>query len=214
MPPPPNTSVPMAVGELPSYPPRPWYRRVPFISTEPRAPLSNFANPTISPEAKANILSKLTFSWLNGLLTVGYTRPLAPDDLYCLQDDILAEQYADRLEAAWERQVARANAINAAYAAKHGVAPGKLEQGEKMGSATPPPRASIWRRLRRRAFRPQYQQSYSIRVGDGYRRKGAPGTNWPTRKSAWVLAPAPPLLRRYRSHGPRRCGTRRRGCRR
>lgn len=103
------------------FPPRKWYRRVPFLSTTPiETPLtarglnstSSSANvedgvgagireKTPLPESTANWLSILTFSWLNPLIRTGYTRPLQADDLYDMPGNRLAEDYADCLETCW-----------------------------------------------------------------------------------------------------------------
>ncbi|KAH6892508.1 ABC transporter type 1, transmembrane domain-containing protein [Thelonectria olida] len=104
-----------------SFPPRKWYRRVPFLSTKPidkRLTARNLdstsapgnveagAGPGIEektalPELTANWLSILTFNWLSPVLRTGYTRPLQVDDLYDMPTNRLAEDHADRLENCW-----------------------------------------------------------------------------------------------------------------
>ncbi|CAK7199523.1 hypothetical protein SEUCBS139899_002203 [Sporothrix eucalyptigena] len=104
-----------------TFPPRKWYRRVPFLSQKPiekklterrrKSPslsgAENGANDvrdvydTVTPEARAGILSMLTFNWLGTLLRTGYSRPLQADDLYDLSDNCLAVDHAERLEKAW-----------------------------------------------------------------------------------------------------------------
>ena len=113
----------MASNDGITFPPRKWYRRVPFLSQKPieaklterdrkpREPsLSGAENGTnsscdvydiVTPEARASILSILTFHWLDTLLRTGYSRPLQADDLYDLPDSRLAIDHADRLETAW-----------------------------------------------------------------------------------------------------------------
>ncbi|KAM0342559.1 hypothetical protein ACHAPU_009411 [Fusarium lateritium] len=107
-----------------SFPPRKWYRRVPFLSTKPikqRLTLPKLP-PTAGhvedqsqprpedkvplPESQANWLSILTFNWLARLLRTGYTRPLQVDDLYDLPSNRLVEDHADRLEEAWAARLA------------------------------------------------------------------------------------------------------------
>ncbi|KAK0751378.1 P-loop containing nucleoside triphosphate hydrolase protein [Schizothecium vesticola] len=101
------------------FPPRKWYRRVPFLSTKPiEARLARSSNATLSlenagdelgvpeattplPESTANWLSTLTFHWLSPVIRRGYTRPLQLDDLYAMPGNRLAEDHADRLERCW-----------------------------------------------------------------------------------------------------------------
>ncbi|KAH0431463.1 hypothetical protein CcaCcLH18_07079 [Colletotrichum camelliae] len=110
----------MASTDEKTFPPRKWYRRPPFVSQKPiktklteretkSSPTSvedgednsDRFYETVTPEARANLLSTLTFSWLNALLRTGYTRPLQADDLYDLPDTKLAINYADGLEKSW-----------------------------------------------------------------------------------------------------------------
>ncbi|CAK7233340.1 hypothetical protein SBRCBS47491_008575 [Sporothrix bragantina] len=111
-----------------TFPPRKWYRRVPFLSQKPietklterrRKPtqhaLSDAENgdnannrdayDTVTPEARAGILSILTFNWLGTLLRTGYSRPLQAEDLYGLSDSTLAIDHAERLEKAWAKRL-------------------------------------------------------------------------------------------------------------
>lgn len=102
----------------PGFPPRKWYRKVPFISTtpiekrltEPKS-ASTSASPPIdvehghpkakTPESTANWLSILWFQWLSPVLRTGYTRPLQVDDLYDMPDHRQVEDHANKLEKCW-----------------------------------------------------------------------------------------------------------------
>lgn len=106
-----------------TFPPRKWYRRVPFVSQKPietslrkrhpksPSPSSNEAEngkatddqeyETETPEARANWLSIITFNWLGTLLRIGYSRPLQADDLYDLPSSRLVGHHAERLEQRW-----------------------------------------------------------------------------------------------------------------
>ncbi|KAF4993418.1 hypothetical protein FGRMN_6505 [Fusarium graminum] len=114
----------MASNNGRSFPPRRWYRRVPFLSTKPieqRLTLPK-SPPTAGniegqsrprpddkvplPESHANWLSVLTFNWLSRLLRTGYSRPLQVDDLYDLPSNRLVEDHANRLEEAWAARLA------------------------------------------------------------------------------------------------------------
>lgn len=115
----------MVVNDGKSFPPRKWYRRVPFLSTIPiETPLtkqksrltsstenvedgvnSGSESKVESPESTANWLSTLTFNWLNTLLRTGYTRPLQSDDLYGMPRNRLVEDHADLLEKSWSERL-------------------------------------------------------------------------------------------------------------
>ncbi|KAF0500213.1 ABC transporter [Gigaspora margarita] len=56
------------------------------------------------PETNANIFSKLTFWWLNGLMSLGYKRPLEKDDLYDLNDARSAKFVTDKFEIEWKKE--------------------------------------------------------------------------------------------------------------
>ncbi|KAJ4248426.1 hypothetical protein NW762_012763 [Fusarium torreyae] len=112
----------MASNDGKTFPPRKWYRRPPFVSQKPiptklterhlksGATSSNAENgdtaheqtyETVTPEARANWLSLLTFNWLGEVLRTGYSRPLQADDLYDLPHDRLVIDHTERLEKAW-----------------------------------------------------------------------------------------------------------------
>ncbi|CAO1636594.1 unnamed protein product [Jaminaea pallidilutea] len=106
--------------EAPRYPPRKWYRKVPFLSTKPREdPVSTVdtedgrdETPTF-PEMRANWFAILTFGWLNRLIRIGYTRPLVAHELYSMPEHRRAAVYGDRLEAAWAKRVQEADRLAA-----------------------------------------------------------------------------------------------------
>ncbi|CEH13993.1 abc transporter [Ceraceosorus bombacis] len=112
----------------------------------------------MTPELHANWWNIVTFSWLNKLLTVGYTRPLTPEDLYRLQDSTQASEYADRLEQAWQRQCLKAQAANTAKGLPQvGSEADKSEKVTDVGGGTSSgnrsPRLLFWRR--NKATKPQ-----------------------------------------------------------
>ncbi|KID93552.1 ABC transporter, transmembrane domain, type 1, partial [Metarhizium majus ARSEF 297] len=107
-----------------TFPPRQWYRRVPFLSQKPiesrltQRHVKSTSSPFLgraengeatgdqiyepeTPEARANLLSIITFNWLGTLLRTGYSRPLQADDLYDLPSTRLVIDHANRLEKSW-----------------------------------------------------------------------------------------------------------------
>ncbi|RIB06325.1 ABC transporter [Gigaspora rosea] len=58
------------------------------------------------PETKANLFSKLTFWWVNDLMSLGYKRPLEKDDLYVLNDARTAKIVTDKFETEWKKETA------------------------------------------------------------------------------------------------------------
>ncbi|KPM39848.1 Multidrug resistance-associated protein 1 [Neonectria ditissima] len=117
----------MASNDGKSFPPRKWYRRVPFLSTKPitkrltardavsspspgnveDGPDPGTEAKTKLPELTANWLSILTFDWLLPVLGTGYTRPLQVDDLYDMPSNRLVEDHANRLEKSWSARLER-----------------------------------------------------------------------------------------------------------
>ncbi|CAG8788181.1 13535_t:CDS:2, partial [Dentiscutata erythropus] len=57
------------------------------------------------PETNANIFSKLTFWWINDLMSLGYKRPLEKEDLFVLNDARTAKIVTDKFEAEWKKEV-------------------------------------------------------------------------------------------------------------
>ncbi|CAE6419804.1 unnamed protein product [Rhizoctonia solani] len=83
-----------------------WWCRVPFVSLKPKAPPASLADAPGLPEDYAPWLSRLTFWWLNPLLSQGYSRPLQATDMYQLGESRAARVYSSRLQDAFERRSA------------------------------------------------------------------------------------------------------------
>eukprot|EP00040_Diaphanoeca_grandis_P037451 m.244078 g.244078 ORF g.244078 m.244078 type:complete len:1509 (+) comp33822_c0_seq1:144-4670(+) len=57
-----------------------------------------------NPESSANLLSSISFSWLNKLMALGYSRPLVDDDLYGLNMEDQAPILAQQFKKTWDKQ--------------------------------------------------------------------------------------------------------------
>ncbi|KAI9152343.1 Multidrug resistance-associated protein 1 [Paramyrothecium foliicola] len=108
-----------------SFPPRKWYRRVPFISTKPigetlrarnlhaaaksddgeHGPSAGVEERAPLPESTATWLSMLTFNWTGPVLRIGYTRPLQIDDMYDMPGNRLVVDHTERLEQSWSARL-------------------------------------------------------------------------------------------------------------
>ncbi|KAJ1310438.1 hypothetical protein OPQ81_007171 [Rhizoctonia solani] len=99
-PPPTNDGKPIMGYEEPY----PWWCRVPFVSLKPKAPPASLEDAPGLPEDYAPWLSRLTFWWLNPLLSQGYSRPLQATDMYNLGESRGAHLYSSRLQDAFERR--------------------------------------------------------------------------------------------------------------
>jgi len=63
--------------------------------------------PQPSPYTKANIFSKVTYSWEQPLFKVGYHRPLEKNDLYLLPPKLTEEYNEDRFYERWDKTEAK-----------------------------------------------------------------------------------------------------------
>lgn len=61
----------------------------------------------ILPQDKSNPLSKITFQWVNSIMTTGYQRPLEKEDLYTLPDWRLSRNLTAKFQQHWKRQLKR-----------------------------------------------------------------------------------------------------------
>lgn len=64
------------------------------------------------PDATANILSLITFSWVTRIMALGVARTLEPPDLYKLKPEREAESLSDRLNKAFQKRWDKAEAFN------------------------------------------------------------------------------------------------------
>ncbi|GAA5994171.1 uncharacterized protein JCM10292_001909 [Rhodotorula paludigena] len=70
----------------------------------PRQPFASFDDAPEIPYAKANFFSRITFLWIQPMLTTGYQRTLVPTDLWKLHHDFEANYLADKLMHNFERR--------------------------------------------------------------------------------------------------------------
>ncbi|ORZ33398.1 P-loop containing nucleoside triphosphate hydrolase protein [Catenaria anguillulae PL171] len=73
----------------------------------------------VSPDTRANPLSRLLFSWQTGLIRLGYTRPLEQEDMYQLPDPLTSKFNTQLLTDRWQDQVQ-------AFTVRHGKPPGPM----------------------------------------------------------------------------------------
>ncbi|KAL0576170.1 hypothetical protein V5O48_005811 [Marasmius crinis-equi] len=110
-------------------PRRPWYSRVPFVSTKSSPPPKSVDDAQLIPEVGASWFSYITFSWMTSILALGYARPLETTDLYRLDDSRSAEVYAERIVESFERRKREADEYN---------------QSLEDGTAKPPALRNFW----------------------------------------------------------------------
>ncbi|KAJ3144839.1 hypothetical protein HDU89_007726 [Geranomyces variabilis] len=67
-----------------------------------------------SPVNKAGFFSTITYSWMNPVFWVGWNRPLDMEDVWQLPPNWQVQQLHAELDHAWQVEVERANAANAA----------------------------------------------------------------------------------------------------
>lgn len=98
-----------------------------FVPRKPASAPGNLDDASLSPEATANFLSRLSFTWIWPLLTLGYARPLEAGDLWKLQDDRSAAVIGAKIEQSFSARAKLADRYNAALAAGD-IAPSRLQR--------------------------------------------------------------------------------------
>lgn len=74
----------------------------------PAAPVDkDVTNRGVCPEQNANIFSKLTFWWLNGLIYTGFKRPLVDEDLWALGKDNKSVNIVPKFMEKWAKEEKR-----------------------------------------------------------------------------------------------------------
>ena len=104
-----------AVLTLREKPKKPWYKRLNPLKWGKEPPVP--AKRTISPEYYAGFWSLLTFQWMSNIMTIGYRRPLEPNDIYLVNPDRSTEILADRMKESFEMRRARGDKYPLLFAA-------------------------------------------------------------------------------------------------
>ena len=97
-----------------------------FASRNPPPPPKSLDDASLSPEATANFFSRMSFTWIWPLLTLGYARPLQAEDLWKLQDDRSAAAVGAKIEQSFSARAKLADQYNAALAAGD-ITPSRLQ---------------------------------------------------------------------------------------
>ncbi|KAJ8108032.1 hypothetical protein OPT61_g8455 [Boeremia exigua] len=80
-----------------------FYKRLNPLKWGPKPPIPKERE--VSPEYTANILSRLTFQWMQPLMATGYKRPLEKTDIWTVNPDRSADVLIERLNAAFEKRL-------------------------------------------------------------------------------------------------------------
>ncbi|KAJ1919724.1 hypothetical protein IWQ60_007176 [Tieghemiomyces parasiticus] len=83
-----------------------------FVAELYPKPRSDYLLPTEdmdhnSPEEEANIFSRISFSWMSPMLSLGYQRVLTQDDMVDLPRDTQTATVSDNFQDRWQRELAR-----------------------------------------------------------------------------------------------------------
>ncbi|EPS37568.1 hypothetical protein H072_8744 [Dactylellina haptotyla CBS 200.50] len=97
-------------------PTKPWYRRNPLKSRVP-PPVPDTRE--ISREKNSNILSQLSFWWINNLMTVGYNRPLELNDIPLLPPERRVEPAVIKITEEFKKRAARGDKYPLLMALNH-----------------------------------------------------------------------------------------------
>ncbi|CBX97089.1 similar to ABC multidrug transporter [Plenodomus lingam JN3] len=80
---------------------KPWHRRLNFLKRNP-PPVPKQRQ--VCPEYTAGLFSRLTWQWMQPLMSVGYKRPLERNDIWTVNPERSADVMAKKLEAAFQRR--------------------------------------------------------------------------------------------------------------
>ncbi|KAH8806665.1 ABC protein [Flagelloscypha sp. PMI_526] len=92
-------------------------------SGEPRPPQPCLDNAPISPLVNASFLSKLSYTWMNDIMVLGYRRTLQASDLPKLDPSQESARLSDKLDTVWTRRVLEAEEWNRRLRDGHIVPP-------------------------------------------------------------------------------------------
>ncbi|KAI0035413.1 ABC transporter [Vararia minispora EC-137] len=87
-----------------------------IIPLDPPPPKANLDDADPIPEATASLFSLVTFGWINGLMALGYARPLEATDLWKLQEYRSASVIAEKISASFDSRRKHADEYNAQLA--------------------------------------------------------------------------------------------------
>ena len=76
------------------------------LDDKPPAPKDSADPASPNTEAEASLFSRLTFSWVSGMLRLGCTRTLRMEDLWALSPEDEAGPLCDRFERGWQASIA------------------------------------------------------------------------------------------------------------
>jgi hypothetical protein len=80
----------------------------------PREPFESFDKAPVMPLSSANFFSKITFLWIQPMLTTGYQRTLVPTDLWDIPEDMRSKGLADKLLHNFQQRREKIDAWNKA----------------------------------------------------------------------------------------------------
>ena len=78
----------------------------------PLDPIPKTEAAALTPEAKANFLSILTYSWLDPIFKIGWKRPIEQTDLWLLEEKWYVKKQCELFAACWEKELERSKATN------------------------------------------------------------------------------------------------------
>jgi hypothetical protein len=64
------------------------------------------------PESFASFLSQLSFTWMNGLMTLGYHHPLCAEDLWDVRPEDDSKEIGAKFDRIWKQELEKAEAAN------------------------------------------------------------------------------------------------------
>ncbi|KAF9120571.1 hypothetical protein BGW39_011263 [Mortierella sp. 14UC] len=111
--------------------------------------------PGVCPELTANFFSRLTFTWVQPLMSIGSTRPLEKEDIWELIERRRADYVSKLFRQEWAKEIAKHKASlteEKNKGADRGTSSGSKEDGKKNKDKSKEYRPKLWKALNRTFF--------------------------------------------------------------
>ncbi|KAG0223167.1 hypothetical protein BGW42_006079 [Actinomortierella wolfii] len=123
------------------------------------------SNPGVSPEFTASFPSRLTFHWIQPLMSLGARRPLETEDLWIVSEERKASNISAKFQAEWAKEAAkrRQNAMSSSNVDLEDPSSEKNKKRKKRKQSNEP---KLWKAINRAFFWTFWSSAILKFVGD------------------------------------------------